>query len=906
MTHSRIPSVVAAVLAVCLTTRGVANTAVLLSFDAAKIGPSVACNGRVSVDGGAFVKLTPVLFEPGEGVSGNQWTCQTYGALQKPGGRGRVLTISRMKSVLVHLDAAADAVLRLETDLGDVNLRVSDLRTGAITMLEDRVVAMIAPDPAQQTTPETQDDFPDVTVTRDGTVWAGWQAWDDQGDCLRVARRVNGAWSVAEDLPVGRGDFFRLTLAPAHDSGAIWAVWSENRGKNWDLWACRRSDRWGKPIRLTDAVGADFNQCVAALPGGRVVVVWQRCVDGTQYDVFLAELTQSGLTGITRVTDHPANDWEPCLAVRNDGSLAVLWDTYRNGSYDVYMRRRSTDGTLGALRAVASSGNYEAHASASYDPQGRLWVAWDDGGPNWGKHGKPRPVIHRERRVKLACVLEDRVHTIPVPLHTCRTPDLQGMWELPRIAVDRTGHPVVLFRHLGGIRRWKARSKKPERQSRGIWSYFVTRFDGTMWSRPVLLVGSGGRNDQRVAVARGPDGQLWAAYAGDGRRIERAEVPQNNNVWVAHLPLPEQGSPVTVGDILAPEPKALSESPRADHVATVRGTSYSLVYGDTHRHTDISRCGMNTDGSLIDTYRYAIDATALDFLGIADHDQDILKHRYDRDKRPLQGYMWWRSEKFCDLFTMHPRFIALYGYEHGGSFKARGGHKNVMYSKRGNPCIEDDTPADLFKALEGLDAVAIPHQLADGPSATDWDRWDARWETVAEMFQARGSYEFMGAPRLARVQRPGHFVWDALAKGVKIGLIASSDHGMTHSAYACLYVRERSREGLIEALRKRRTFAATDTIVLEFSLGDAFMGEETETDQPPVLQAMIRGTSELDRVDVVRNNEFVYSVNPEGSEYRFTFTDTQLSKGQKAYYYVRCVQDNRELAWSSPIWVKWE
>lgn len=886
--------------------RAAEQLTVLLSFDAETIGPSVSCGGSVSVEGGDLVGLTPVMFEPGEEVKENRWQCQTFGTLDNPGGRDRVFQISRMKGVLARLQGGPAAALRLDTELGSATVRIGDLQGGAQSILDGRVLVTLGA-PAQKLTSElTQDDFPDVTVAGDGTVWAGWQAWDDQGDRLRVARYAGGAWSEPEDLPVERGDFFRLTLAPANASGAVWAVWSENRAENWDLWACRwESGKWGRAIRLTRSEGADFNQTLAVLPDGTLMVAWQRCVDGTQYELSLAELGSVGLKGTIDITEHPGNDWQPSLAVSKDGSLAVVWDTYRNGSYDIYMRRRAPDGTWGSPEAVACSPRFEAHASACYDPQGRLWVAWDEAGENWGKHGSTS-AIHADRRVKVACVLADGPHAPSVPVSSCRGSALAGMWELPRITIDGSGRPVVFFRHAAAIARWRARNKQKERQSRGIWSYFATRFDGTIWSPPELLFGSDGRNDQRVAVARGEDGTVWTVYAGDGRRMERAEVPLNNNVWALPLSFPVSGTPVVPGDLSPRTPDMLCEPPRPAHSVTLRGADYLLVYGDTHRHTDISRCGMTRDGSLMDTYRYAIDATALDFLGISDHDQDILKHRYDREQRPLQGYMWWRSEKLCDLFTMQPRFIALYGYEHGGSLQSRGGHKNVMYSKRGNPCIEDDAPPDLFRALEGRDAVAIPHQLADGGSATDWDRWDGRWEPVAEMFQARGSYEFMGAPRLARVQRQGYFVWDALAKGIKTGLIASSDHGLTHSAYACLYVRERSREALIEACRARRTFAATDTIVLEFCLGDAFMGEEVRTRQTPVLRAMVRGTSELDRVDIVRNNEFVYSVNPEGSEYRFEFADSQLSKGQKAYYYLRCVQDNAELAWSSPIWVEWD
>jgi len=62
------------------------------------------------------------------------------------------------------------------------------------------------------------------------------------------------------------------------------------------------------------------------------------------------------------------------------------------------------------------------------------------------------------------------------------------------------------------------------------------------------------------------------------------------------------------------------------------------------------------------------------------------------------------------------------------------------------------------------DFVNIPHQLADtGNVPTDWNFADEKAQPVAEIFQARGSYEFKGAPREAARSTPeaGYFIQDA-------------------------------------------------------------------------------------------------------------------------------------------------
>ncbi len=886
------------------------SVALLVSFVQERLGPNIVCNGTVSAVGARVQAVRPVLFEPGDQVSGNAWTCRTRGTRKQPGKRRRVPVMRRDKGIWVFLaNAAENTSVRFGTEQGAFSVELARLSTGgAKVFLEGRVRVERVPASVRLSGVGGQDEFPGITATSDGRTWVAWQSWDGRNDVLLWAvRGPGGTWSRPASLADRKGDFFQVVLAPAGATG-IWAVWSENRDGRWDLWAARLDrDEWTRPVQLTRSPGSDFNQKLAVGRDGAVRVVWQAEQNG-QYDIFMAELAPDGLRNIRPVTTDPGDDWAPAVAVGPDGRLAIAWDSYRNGSFDVFVRIYSSPPgpTSPKPILVAGTPRREAHAAAAYDPDGRLWIAWDDGGPNWGKHGRPRPLIHRTRRLGLACLTNGGRLVPKTSFGANLAPDLRGMWELPELTVDPAGRPVLFARHLTPIVRWDARTGGKVRQGRGIWATFVTRYDGRSWSRPALLVGSGGRNDQRVSWTWGRDGGLWAAYAGDGRRVEKAEVPINNNVWVASVPLPKQ---VTALELTSDRSDAqaggdLREPKHPVYIVQANGGGpYRLLFGDLHRHTDISRCGMTHDGSLLDTYRYAMDAVRLDFLGISDHDQDILKHRYDRKSRPLQGYMWWRSEKLCDLFYVRDRFTPIYGYEHGGSMRVRGGHKNVMYAKRGEPCLEEDAPKDLFRALEGRNAVVIPHQLADGRSATDWTLWDPRWEPVAEMFQARGSYEFLGAPREARVKLPGHYVWDALAKGVKVGLIASSDHGLTHGAYACVYAKDRSRQAILEALRARRTYAATEVIVLDFRMGSAFMGQEVETVAPPRFQATVIAPREIRRIEIVRNNEFIYSTDPAGRRHRLEFEDAALPPGGKAYYYLRCIQDDGEMAWSSPIWV---
>ena len=64
--------------------------------------------------------------------------------------------------------------------------------------------------------------------------------------------------------------------------------------------------------------------------------------------------------------------------------MAVAWDSYRNGNYDVYARTYSGN-AWGDEIPVAATARYEAYPSIAYDGTGRLWIAYEEGGRGWGK-----------------------------------------------------------------------------------------------------------------------------------------------------------------------------------------------------------------------------------------------------------------------------------------------------------------------------------------------------------------------------------------------------------------------------------------------------------------------------------------------------------------------------------------
>ena len=144
----------------------------------------------------------------------------------------------------------------------------------------------------------------------------------------------------------------------------------------------------------------------------------------------------------------------------------------------------------------------------------------------------------------------------------------------------------------------------------------------------------------------------------------------------------------------------------------------------------------------------------------------------------------------------------------------------------------------------------------------------------------------------------------ALHNGFKLGVFASSDHISTHVSFGGVYVKELTREAIIEGFNARRTVAATDKIFIEFSVNGSPMGTVIKSQTNPRLTFKISGTAAIKQVTVVRN-EKDYQVFPPKLDFSGEWTDPKPLKGDNRYY-LRIEQIDGNMGWSSPVWVTME
>ncbi len=336
-----------------------------------------------------------------------------------------------------------------------------------------------------------------------------------------------------------------------------------------------------------------------------------------------------------------------------------------------------------------------------------------------------------------------------------------------------------------------------------------------------------------------------------------------------------------------------------------------ILWGDLHGHTAVS----DGTGSPQDYFEYARDVAALDLAALTDHDHWGLEFL---DEHPE---LWRQSVSAARAAQRPGLFLALPGYEYTDWI---GGHRHVVFFGEQTPLYSSfderyDTPLKLREALRGSEALILPHHPAGGPIAIDWSvPADEELEPVVEICSAHGSSESLDAPRVIHSPRPGSFVRDALESGRRLGLVGSGDGHDGHpglawkgphyptGGLAAILAEDLDGAGVRKALVARRCYATSGPrILLRFAVGSVRMGGVLPAAQAAdaTLFAQIIATAPIKNIDIVMRGERIVSLPGDGLlEFAASATLSDLGAGD--WVYLRVVQVDGGMAWTSPVFVE--
>ena len=960
---------------------------------------STPWDGSVTVSPGAIASIHGWRFAAGDSTdSKSSWKASTRQAVGRQGNPQGMIEAG----VIVTLSGSdPNSRLDVKTAQGSFSFKASEISWGAPTSyLNGKATVDRAPATVQLTTSTDEQDFPAIAQSGD-TVYVAYvefvhgnrdlerrmqlseapQNFDtltrpvggDQVFLLRYSKSKR-TWSAPVAVTAPKQDVMRTAVA-VDGQQRVWVFWAAHRDGNFDIYAKSMANgAWSREMRLSSDAGTDVNPVAAVDAKGRVWVAWQG-YRNRNLEILAAVQNGESFGTESIVSFSKASDWDPSIAAASNGEVTVAWDTYDKGDYDVYFRHLRADGAaihMDAPVPVAASANFEARASAAYDGQNRLWVAYEASDTKWGKdfgaYETSGIALYQDHTAKVKCfqgkqellpqgdlagaipgrrgraqTAEDelpnpRLVDARRPSATPQPPPLPKN-SFPRVAADAAGSVYLSFRTpTAGISPLGT-----------TWEQNVAYLDGGSWKGPIAVANTDNLLDMRAAMAavgpgdvmmvtvadhrqsaQGPRLNLNARAKGKGKAKAKQKAQQkqaqaaalltvlNTDLYASEFqfgkPAPAETRAAAAEKVSAADPVVAPERAQIklmrDYRVALDGARLQIMRGEFHRHTEISGDGGN-DGPLVDAYRYMIDAASMDWGGCCDHDNGNGRE-----------YSWWMEQKLTDAYYLPNTYAAMFAYERSVQYPE--GHRNVVFPRRGiRPLprlqkVEDDSSGHapdtqmLYRYLKQFGGIVASHTSGTN-MGTDWRDNDPMVEPVVEIYQGdRQNYEMPGAPRSNSSDdsiggwRPMGFVSLALQKGYRLGFQASSDHISTHMSYCNLWVTAPTREGVMEAFHKRRVYGATDNILADVRSGGHFMGEEFETSQPPSFSVKLWGTGNFARVRIIKDNQYVYGVEPNKKNVDFTWKDNAAVKGKTSYYYVRGEQADGELVWVSPMWITYK
>jgi len=333
----------------------------------------------------------------------------------------------------------------------------------------------------------------------------------------------------------------------------------------------------------------------------------------------------------------------------------------------------------------------------------------------------------------------------------------------------------------------------------------------------------------------------------------------------------------------------------------------NLYFGDLHLHTSFSVDCIERERLEITpamTLAYAKNVSCLDFAAVTDHHSPARSGRHR-----LDGEKWRLINEAVRDYDDDPEFAAFAGFElrcsRGDTVVVLG--EDFDYGEIAAP--EIGNIKGLWERFKGRRYLTIPHFHHPGElSVGEW--WACPYdgvETVLEIFSCHGSYESDGVLeqhisdiKTFRPDRHGKYL---LQRGFRYGLVCNSDGhkgNAGQNGLTAVYAPELTREAIMEAIAKRHVYGTTNArIRLLFTMNGYLMGDIAPNAPEKRLHVSVAGERPFKAVDILRNGELYRRYKPCRREYTIDLT---LMEEEPSFWYVRAVQIDNEIAYSSPIW----
>jgi len=647
--------------------------------------------------------------------------------------------------------------------------------------------------------------------------------------------------------------------ALAVDSGGrVWVAWSEFDGRVWKLMVRDWNlGRFGPPVELSGATPVNLQPTLAAMPSGGLFVAWEAAIGG-RFEIRGRLYRNGQWLPAETISRGGMHEFRPAATVDSNGVLWIAWDRSVGSQYQTLARARNAQGWSAEMPVFPAKQNARVPQIAA-DGSGRVWVL---------ASGQLAGLAPSGERFQLTSALPKWLNGPDF-----FTIDGKDRFWLFKSLADRSAFDWMAA--------WRnARMAMAVADAQGL--HVLPEQDAALGYQPPHV---------------DADGNVWAMNT---VQLLRFAAPFQS----AEAGASTRTAPLPAGDVSAPEPRAW---PRFQ--IAVGGKTHQVYWAEMHNHL----LEVPTDrviASWIDRFyltgRYR---DGLDIVALTDHDWPAVTRS-----------MYFVEHAIGNVLNAPGRFLAFNGFEWSGDSqtRARFGDRTVLFPDGYHdiPRITDDSANDSAKLsanVRRIGGLDWPHHIGRAESPVNPKFLNPETEPVMEMTSGHGVFETYDPARAVPIPYrtqivPGTSAQDALATGKRLGMVGSSDSHSGFSGYPtgmfAVVATELTRAAILDAIRQKRTYAIRggQPVLVDFRVDGHFIGEEFRSLKPPRVQVTVKAAKPIQRIEIVRNNRYVYVRDFDDAALDRT-VEYQDTEPPPAYYYARISLAERGYAWTSPVWV---
>jgi len=294
-----------------------------------------------------------------------------------------------------------------------------------------------------------------------------------------------------------------------------------------------------------------------------------------------------------------------------------------------------------------------------------------------------------------------------------------------------------------------------------------------------------------------------------------------------------------------------------------------LIWGDTHQHSEYSKCMSINDGSPVDVLCYQRDVLKCDVLTLTEHVEYInfpeYTHVFDSLEKecrdyyiPLYGFEWakYPGENDTNFYAID-RITAQKLRIYLAQYKDR----MSVYDK-----IKQNLPKGSVYALRHYHGRyydnKLKAKLTPNFQQSYLNSFDSDLEVAMEAMQTRGNI-------MLELKNDGYFPNPYLDNGVMVGLVGGTDHSRGGRIFDgipnnfCLtgfWVKEYSVKGVFDSILNRQTIAVSNGKIAAYAcLEDTVMGGQCTQKSPVRIKCYYSSGTPVKQAFLIRDSKIINS-----------------------------------------------